>query len=131
MFRFLSQTSYKVSIVLICLITSSVSLTVVADQIRYMDKAGNIIFVDKIADVPDQYRDQVIKPTPIPVLSKQQINEMKRKQREQEDEIKRKELEREKAKIKHDKEVARLREKQEKELKKSDPTRQLEKVDRR
>ena len=102
-----------------------------ADQIRYMDKAGNIIFVDKMADVPDQYKEQVIRPTPTPVLTKKDINDIKKQQREQEAEIKRKELDREKAKKKHDQEQARAREKQEKELKKSDPTRQLEKVGRR
>ena len=101
------------------------------DQIRYMDKAGNIIFVDKMADVPDQYKEQVIRPTPTPVLTKKDINDIKKQQREQEAEIKRKELDREKAKKKHDQEQARAREKQEKELKKSDPTRQLEKVGRR
>lgn len=104
---------------------------VYADQIRYMDKAGNIIFVDKMADVPAQYKNQVIRPTPTPVLTKKDINDLKKQQREQEAEIKRKELEREKAKKKHEQEQAKAREKQEKELKKSDPTRQLEKVGRR
>lgn len=74
------------------------------DLLRYMDKAGNIHFVDNISKVPKEYREQIIKPTPVPELSKDQIRELQRKQRLEEEERKRKE---------HDREVEKKRKKEE------------------
>jgi len=55
-----------------------------AEQLRYMDTSGNIHFVDTLAEVPKKYRDQVIPPTPAPVLDKRAIREMKQRQMEEE-----------------------------------------------
>jgi type IV secretory pathway VirB10-like protein len=39
-----------------------------AQSYRYIDEAGNIIFVDSISEIPSRYRYQVIPPTPVPVM---------------------------------------------------------------
>lgn len=41
-----------------------------AQQIRYMDSSGNIHFVDSLSEVPPRYREQIVPPTPTPVLDK-------------------------------------------------------------
>jgi type IV secretory pathway VirB10-like protein len=46
-----------------------------------MDSSGNIHFVDSLTQVPGQYKQQVIPPTPIPKYDKKQIAEIKRQQR--------------------------------------------------
>jgi membrane protein involved in colicin uptake len=50
-------------------------------QVSYMDASGNIHFVDSPSQVPSQYREQVVPPTPIPKYDKKQIAEIKRQQR--------------------------------------------------
>lgn len=65
-----------------------------------MDSSGNIHFVDSLGDVPRQYRQQVVAPTPTPVLDQRQQRELQRaKEREHRDRIrqaenKKRELER-------------------------------------
>ena len=41
-----------------------------AQPFRYIDEAGNIIFVDRLNQIPPRYRDQVLKPTPVPIYPK-------------------------------------------------------------
>jgi hypothetical protein len=77
-----------------------------AQQVRYMDSSGNIHFVDSLSEVPARYREQIVPPTPTPVLDRRGMqakkraeaqaardrqmeerrkqNELRRKQREQE-----------------------------------------------
>jgi hypothetical protein len=49
-----------------------------AQRYRYMDSAGNIHFVDSLGDIPRHYREQVIPPTPTPVLSARQRQDLQR-----------------------------------------------------
>jgi hypothetical protein len=71
-----------------------------AQHYRYMDSSGNIHFVDSLGDVPRQYRQQLVPPTPTPVLDARQRRELQQqKEREQRDrqrqvEAKKRELER-------------------------------------
>ena len=60
------------------------SATGVAEQLRYMDEAGNIRFVHRMNQVPRQYREQIVPPTPTPVLDHRQRAELKRRQQEEE-----------------------------------------------
>ena len=65
-----------------------------------MDSSGNIHFVDSLGDVPRQYRQQLVAPTPAPVLDQRQRQELQRaKEREHRErlrqaEYKKRELER-------------------------------------
>ena len=65
-----------------------------------MDSSGNIHFVDSLGDVPRQYRQQLVAPTPTPVLDQRQRQELQRaKEREYKDRLrqaenKKRELER-------------------------------------
>jgi hypothetical protein len=49
-----------------------------AQQYRYMDSSGNINFVDSLSDVPRRYREQIVPPTPTPVLDRRGLQEKKR-----------------------------------------------------
>lgn len=40
-----------------------------AESFRYMDESGNIFFVDRVEDVPLQYRSQILLPTPTPAAT--------------------------------------------------------------
>lgn len=110
--RFFVMTSINVVGKIVCMkrvaAVSLVVITVVvlfaadvsAQQYRYMDSSGNIHFVDSLGDVPRQYREQLVPPTPTPVLDARQRREIQqRKEREQKDrlrqiEAKKRELER-------------------------------------
>jgi hypothetical protein len=70
------------AVVVIVAIGSSNSA--IADQLRYMDSSGNIIFVDSLNQVPTRYRDQVVPPTPVPAYDRKTAALMKRMQREAE-----------------------------------------------
>lgn len=71
-----------------------------AQRYRYMDSSGNIHFVDALNDVPRQYRQQIVPPTPTPVLDARQKKELQRtkerelKERQRQLENKKRELER-------------------------------------
>ena len=54
-----------------------------ADQLRYMDRSGNIRFADSIDQVPRQYRQQIYPATPTPVLDRKAQAELKRRQQEE------------------------------------------------
>lgn len=60
-----------------CTLLLSIS-PVSAQQLRYMDSAGNIHFVDSLSQVPRRYRDQIVTPTPVPVLDKKALAEKRR-----------------------------------------------------
>jgi hypothetical protein len=49
-----------------------------AQQHRYMDSSGNIHFVDNVYQVPQRYREQVMTPTPVPVLDRKALMEKQR-----------------------------------------------------
>jgi hypothetical protein len=51
-----------------------------AQQVRYMDSSGNIHFVDNVYQVPSRYREQVMTPTPVPVLDRKALAEKKRQE---------------------------------------------------
>jgi hypothetical protein len=51
-----------------------------AQQFRYMDSSGNIHFVDSVYQVPQRYREQVITPTPVPVLDRKQLADKRRQE---------------------------------------------------
>ncbi len=68
------------------------STAAIAEQLRYMDEAGNIRFVNKMNQVPRQYREQIVPPTPTPVLDHRQ--KMQLKQREQQEQARRQQQER-------------------------------------
>jgi hypothetical protein len=53
-----------------------------AQQIRYMDSSGNIHFVDNVYQVPPRYREQVMTPTPVPVLDRKALAEKKRQEQQ-------------------------------------------------
>lgn len=65
-----------------------------------MDSSGNLHFVDSLGDVPRQYRQQVVPPTPTPVLTARQRNELQRakdrevKERQRKIETKKREVDR-------------------------------------
>jgi hypothetical protein len=69
-----------------CLVTALAVLGVLwgcsseskAQQVRYMDSSGNIHFVDSLSEVPPRYREQVVPPTPTPVLDRKGLQAKKR-----------------------------------------------------
>jgi len=71
-----------------------------AQRYRYMDASGNIHFVDSLSEVPRQYREQLVPPTPTPVLDARQRKELQHrkereaKERQRQIEVKKRELER-------------------------------------
>jgi hypothetical protein len=93
----------------------AVSCVVTADayaqSYRYMDSSGNIHFVDSLSDVPRQYREQLVPPTPTPVLDARQRKELQnRKEREAKDrqrqiDAKKRELERVRRAVERDQRV--------------------------
>ncbi len=60
----LIRVGYYLSVAILSLVLCAKEAT--AQTIRYQDEAGNIYFVEKFSDVPDQYRNQVIPPSPPP-----------------------------------------------------------------
>ena len=69
----------------------------VAQSYHYMDKSGNIIFVDRLDQVPNEYRNQIpgFNPTPLPVKDKKAAQkaarEAAKKEKEKQRERKKKE----------------------------------------
>ncbi len=53
-----------------------------AQQVRYMDSSGNIHFVDNPSKVPMRYREQVMTPTPVPVLDRKAQMEQRRQEQQ-------------------------------------------------
>jgi type IV secretory pathway VirB10-like protein len=53
-----------------------------AQQVRYMDSSGNIHFVDNVNKVPQRYREQVMTPTPVPVLDRKALAEKRRQEQQ-------------------------------------------------
>ena len=100
----------KLVIVSLCSVLCIYQSAVYAQSFRYMDKAGNIFWVDSIDQVPREYLDQVVKPTPKPVLSKKQ-------QRQVEAEKKRIQKEKEKAEKTKEKKKKHLEKERQKKLK--------------
>jgi glutaredoxin 3 len=49
-----------------------------AQALRYQDEAGNIFFVDKLSDIPQKYRSQVVAPPPPPVLTEREYRQIAR-----------------------------------------------------
>ena len=90
---------FRVAAILTALLIAT-PFEVQAQRYRYMDSSGNIHFVDSLADVPRQYREQLVPPTPTPVLDARQRKELQRakereyKERLRQVENKKRELER-------------------------------------
>lgn len=100
----------------------------IADQLRFMDDAGNIRFVDKLAQVPPQYRNQIVTPTPAPVYTEKEVRDMKRKQAEEQREQEKKKKDREDAIKKREAELHRERSKDAEEAFKADASKDLDRV---
>jgi len=92
-----------------------------AERFRYIDEAGNIFWVDSLAAIPERYRYQVLKPTPVPDEATIRWMEQRRREKErekllkkQEEERKRRELERkrEQARLEREREAQRIKNKQ-------------------
>jgi hypothetical protein len=66
----------------------------VADQVKYMDAAGNIKFVNRPSEVPKQYILQVFTATPTPYYDKRALAEMRRKKQQAEMDARRVEMQR-------------------------------------
>lgn len=60
---------------LCAVIALSLTSSAYAQQVRYMDSSGNIHFVDSLKQVPPRYREQVVPPTPTPVLDKKALQQ--------------------------------------------------------
>lgn len=87
-----------------------------ADRLRYIDEAGNLIWVDSINEIPAPFRNQVLRPTPIPDEATRRWLEQRRRQKEQE-KI-RKEQEEERKRREEERRKEQLRRERERELKK-------------
>ncbi len=79
------KSTLKPKILLAVLTTLSLcSVTAIAEQLRYTDEAGNIRFVNRMNQVPRQYREQIVPPTPTPILDHRQKMELKQRQQQEE-----------------------------------------------
>lgn len=102
----------------LCVVAALVPSCVLAQALRYVDEAGNIRFAEGLKQVPRQYREQIVPPTPTPVLDKRALQEKKRlemeamRRREMEEQRKKREaVQREMAARKQqERETRRLRE---------------------
>ena len=99
-----------------------------AQPIRYMDKAGNIFFVDKLGQVPEEYRDQVLTPTPKPILSKEQVKEVNKQVKEEEKQKKQQIADAEKERKKKIQELEMLRKREMNQNKKIDDSKALDRL---
>lgn len=61
-----------------------------AQRYRYMDSSGNIHFVDSWKQVPREFREQIVPPTPTPVLDERAKKDLQRRQEREVKEAKRK-----------------------------------------
>jgi hypothetical protein len=78
------NTTQRYSVFLLVLVSLVLcSGAAVADQLRYMDEAGNIRFVNRMKEVPREYREQIVPPTPTPVLDHRQRMDLLRRQQEE------------------------------------------------
>jgi len=106
----------------ICAFTLA-AVRVEAQSFNYQDEAGNIYFVDRIEDVPMQYRSQVLPPKPtLPPGSKaarQYESELKKIEKQKERDRKKKEKEKAKEQKRLEKEKKK-KEREEARKKKSD-----------
>lgn len=74
---------------LVALVVSGATSTARADRYRYIDESGNIHWVERFSQVPERYRNQLLKPTPIPTgkegqeWHRQQMTEYKQRMAEQ------------------------------------------------
>lgn len=82
-----------------------------AQRYRYMDSSGNIHFVDSLGDIPREYREQIVPPTPTPVLDARQRKELQNrkereaKERQRQIEAKKREIERVRRSLERDQRV--------------------------
>ena len=56
-------------------------LAAVAQTFRYQDESGNIFFVEKLSDIPEKYRSQVIPPTPLPYRNERERRKWMKEQK--------------------------------------------------
>lgn len=69
-----------VAVLVICTQFQSLS----AEQLSYIDGAGNIHFVDSVSQIPQRYRAQVVPPTPTPVIDANAVRQIEQERREYE-----------------------------------------------
>ncbi|MCS6893461.1 MAG: hypothetical protein NZO16_02675 [Deltaproteobacteria bacterium] len=50
----------------------------ISQSLSYIDEAGNIHFVESLSEVPAKYRNQILKPTPPPTLSKKELRRLQK-----------------------------------------------------
>lgn len=96
-----------------------------AEQIRYIDDAGNIRFVDRVAEVPRQYRQQVVPPTPTVFLDRKAQLELQRRQRDAAREKERKEQEKRRELQKRQRELEKQQQREAKKLRREDDSRNV------
>lgn len=92
-----------------------------AESLRYEDEAGNLHFVDRLSDIPDRYREQVVPSRPTASSDqdyKKQLSEWKRQQKDSEKETKRQLREREKLEKERKKKLEKEERKKAKEMQK-------------
>ncbi len=99
--------------------------SVYADQIRYMDSSGTLHFVDSIAQVPRQYREQIYPATPTPVLDKRALADLKRRDKEEANRKLREQQEKKREALRRQKEYELERRKEEKELQRREESSRL------
>jgi hypothetical protein len=71
-----------VCVLLAPIISLALTSSCLAQQHRYMDSSGNIHFVDNVYQIPQRYRQQVMTPTPVPVLDRKALAEKKRQEQQ-------------------------------------------------
>jgi hypothetical protein len=79
-----------------------------AERFRYIDEAGNIFWVDSLLAIPERYRYQVLKPTPIPDEATIRWMEQRRREKEREKLVKKQEEERKRRELERKREQVRL-----------------------
>jgi hypothetical protein len=99
-----------------------------AEQVKYIDEAGNIRFVDRVSEVPKQYREQVVPPTPTVHLDKKAQMELQRRQREAAREKERKELEKKRELQKRQREFEKRQQREAMKLRRQDDSRNVSRL---
>ena len=97
---------FRVRAILFGILCSVVVRDTVGEGFRYIDSSGNIHFVDSWGDVPGQYREQVVPPTPTVALDERARKKLER-EKERVEAAKQKEAERKKRQLEKERERQR------------------------
>jgi hypothetical protein len=96
----------RVSAILVGVLLSTIVRDAFGEGFRYIDSSGNIHFVDSLGQVPRQYREQLIPPTPTVALDERTRRKLER-EREREAAVKQKDAERKKRQLEKERERQR------------------------